>query len=85
MARAQTLHYMAGITRDAGDHFEFHGVPRRDLDADDIARLDDATYATITGTPPFAAGSPYSGPLYAETQPAAPDKPVKTDKPSTTD
>lgn len=40
----------------------FDGVPARDLDAEDIARLDDATLVNITGGP---------DPLYVE---PAPDK-----------
>src|SRR5262245_45119869 len=65
--RATRLFYLGGITRDPGDFF--NGVPRRDLDEHEVAALSDEEYAQVTGTPPFAEGSPYSGPLYAETDP----------------
>lgn len=67
--RAERLYYLGGITRSPKDHFRHLGVPPRDVDKSDIARLSDDEYAQITGTPPFAPGSPYSGPLYSETKP----------------
>lgn len=65
--RASNLHYMGGIARHPGDSFPT--APRRDLDERDIARLSDEEYANVTGTPPFAEGSRWSGPLYSEQPP----------------
>ncbi len=69
MARPDKLYFMGGITRDPGDHFGGLGVPPRDLDVNDIEPLSDAVLEQIMGTPPFAEGSPYHGPLYSPTKP----------------
>lgn len=78
MARATKLFYCGGITRDPGDYF--NGVPRQDLEEAFLNRLTDAEYKLVTSTPPFAEGSPYSGPLYSETDPRGKGKTEKAAK-----
>ena len=71
--RPSKLFYLGGISRDPGDYFD--GVPRRDLDADDIAALSDERLAEITGSPPG------QGPLYQVSQPTRAGKPVDPARP----
>lgn len=68
-ARAKQLIYQGkpGSKRE-GDFF--YGIPARDLDAPDIAALDDAQYRDATGDPGNGLG-----PLYVEPKPKAPAKP----------
>lgn len=57
--RAEKLVYLGGAKdgHPAGSYFD--GVPPRDLDADDVARLSDERYQEIT------TAHPTLGPLYA--------------------
>jgi hypothetical protein len=73
--RPTHLYYQGGISRDPNDGLP--GIPARDLDEADIATLSDEQIADALATPPFAEGSPYSGPLYQVSQPTKGGKPVQ--------